>query len=73
MQRRSDAGLALGAPDGAPSGLPARTLSSDPRCPGASQRTWRQIMQSPARQVKGGFGVSETTSDFDLDSDINSR
>ena len=43
----SDAGSVPGAPDGARSGLPARAPPPDPRCPGASQRTLRQIMQSP--------------------------
>jgi tripartite-type tricarboxylate transporter receptor subunit TctC len=33
-------------PDGARPGLPARAPPSDPRGPGASQRTLRQIMQS---------------------------
>src|SRR5450830_489608 len=47
MQRCSDAGSVFGAPDGARSGLPARAPPSDPRCRGASQRTLRQIMQSP--------------------------
>jgi len=53
MQRCSDAGSVLGAPDGARSGLPARAPPSDPRCRGASQRTLRQKLCSPrARQAK---------------------
>ncbi len=47
MQRCNDAGSVLGAPDGAGSRLPAHAPPSDPRCWGASQRTLRQIMQSP--------------------------
>src|SRR5450759_4056114 len=73
MQRCSDAGSVLGAPDGARLGLPARAPPSDPRCRNASQRTLRQIMQSPGApsQARGCYnsrqflrqpGAAETAS-----------
>lgn len=49
VQRGSDAGSVLGAPDDAQLGVARAYFLSDPRCPSVTQRTLRQFSSPWAR------------------------